>query len=351
MSKHVVNQQGFSAVELLITLFVAVAFLVAGYQLYFVVIKDSGNTRAQARATNTAYNFLRQYSATVTAPCSPGNPLNNSPQTVSGLTNVQVSVAITCPYSASSGTNSAVNISRVDVTVAYNSGQSLKYTTFAHDTPNAGASSDITSGLIDWWKFNGNAQASIGEDLSLFNTPTLTTGQNGQLNGAYIFNGSNQYGTLTSKPITSSSSNFTISAWVKRARNASGDEEIISEWAQSIAGQQQFYFGFENSNMRFSDTWTPVTVAGAGTTGSWIFVVGVNDSTNNNAYLYMNGALAATKGSRLTFVNPATNLFLGRQGEYSGGAEYIAANIDDVRIYNRALSSTEVTTLYNNGAQ
>jgi Tfp pilus assembly protein PilV len=51
---------GFSTVELLITLFVAAVFLAAGYQLYLVTVRDSGDVRQRARASAIAYDYLRR---------------------------------------------------------------------------------------------------------------------------------------------------------------------------------------------------------------------------------------------------------------------------------------------------
>jgi prepilin-type N-terminal cleavage/methylation domain-containing protein len=113
MTRHH-QQSGFTAVELLITLFVAAAFLVAGYQLYNVIIKDSGNTRAQARASNVAYDYVRRYSPSATNPCTTLTPLNNAPISVTGIGNVTVTVLITCPYTA------VTNVSKVTVTLNYN---------------------------------------------------------------------------------------------------------------------------------------------------------------------------------------------------------------------------------------
>lgn len=119
------KESGFTAVELLITLFVAVAFLVAGYQLYNLVIKDSGQTRAQAKAANIAYNYLRQYSTSVASPCATSTPLSDSPISVSGLASVTVTVNITCPYPATT------SISKLDVSVFYNNPQqTIKYSTY-----------------------------------------------------------------------------------------------------------------------------------------------------------------------------------------------------------------------------
>ena len=115
MSKPLSNQSGFSAVELLITLFIAVAFLATGHQLYTSIISDSGATRQQAKASNVAYDYLRRYTGSITSPCSASTPLNNT--TVSpvpdGLSNVKVTVTISCPQPSLS------SLSRVEVRVTY----------------------------------------------------------------------------------------------------------------------------------------------------------------------------------------------------------------------------------------
>lgn len=119
------NQSGFTAAELLITLFVAAAFLVSGYQLYNVIIKDSGQTRAESRASNVAYDYMRRYSSSATVPCTETTPLNNSTISVAGLSASSVTVAITCPYS------STTSISKVDISVKYNNPQKVvKYATY-----------------------------------------------------------------------------------------------------------------------------------------------------------------------------------------------------------------------------
>jgi prepilin-type N-terminal cleavage/methylation domain-containing protein len=46
---------GFTAVELLITLFVAAAFLIAAYQLFNLVVKDGGLNRAPPTSPTTIY--------------------------------------------------------------------------------------------------------------------------------------------------------------------------------------------------------------------------------------------------------------------------------------------------------
>lgn len=108
---------GFTAVELLVTLFIAVAFLTSGYQLYSVVIKDGGETRARSIAGYTTHDYLQRYKPDATNPCTVQNPLNNSVITVTGLSSVTVTVAISCPFS------STTSISKVLVTLKYNTPQ------------------------------------------------------------------------------------------------------------------------------------------------------------------------------------------------------------------------------------
>ncbi len=119
------KQAGFTTIELLITLFIAAAFLVSGYQLYNLIIKDGGQTRAEARASNVAYDYMRRYSASAANPCVVATPLNNSAITVNGLSAVTVTAAITCPYTATT------SISKIQVTVRYNNPQqSVVYATY-----------------------------------------------------------------------------------------------------------------------------------------------------------------------------------------------------------------------------
>jgi len=112
--KLVQKNKGFSAVELLITLFIATTFLIAGFQLYSTIIKDGGSARLESRANNIAYDYLQKYKANTTNPCTQTNPLTNSAITIDGLSSVTVSVAVTCPYT------SVTSISKVTVTINYN---------------------------------------------------------------------------------------------------------------------------------------------------------------------------------------------------------------------------------------
>jgi len=111
-------RRGFTAVELLITLFVASIFLSAGYTLFSFIIRDSGNIRAEVRASRLASDYIDQFSR-AEGDCTPSNPLTDEPVVVDGLTDVRVSVVISCPNPA------APNIGLVKVTITYNAPEKI----------------------------------------------------------------------------------------------------------------------------------------------------------------------------------------------------------------------------------
>lgn len=105
------NQTGFSAVELLITLFIAAAFVGTGFQLYTIIISNGGEARARARASNIAYDNLRRYTPQATNPCTAFTP---SPTPTipagSGLSSASITVTASCPYGAGSLTKVSVSV-------------------------------------------------------------------------------------------------------------------------------------------------------------------------------------------------------------------------------------------------
>ena len=160
-------------------------------------------------------------------------------------------------------------------------------------------------------------------------------------NGTVKFDGSNDYITTgVSSIVPTSTAAYTVSVWCYRNTNNTGYKELLAQWTSANSGNS-FFFGFDNSAVRFTDNWNPITVSGAGNTNVWMNLVGVY--TVSNAYIYLNGVLAATKGSGFTYTGTGP-LIIGRQGELA--SEYFDGNIGNVLIYNKALSAAEVAQNY-----
>lgn len=113
------NQSGFSAIELLITLFIAATFIAAGYQLYSVITKNSSEARRQARASNIAYDYLRRYQPLATAQCTnvAPTPAPTLPSNSNLPSPASITASITCPYGL------GASITKVNVSVTYGNPQ------------------------------------------------------------------------------------------------------------------------------------------------------------------------------------------------------------------------------------
>jgi hypothetical protein len=185
-----------------------------------------------------------------------------------------------------------------------------------------------------WYDLSGN-----GYNGTLTNGPSFLSNQNG---GTISLDSVDDIITTgVTGIVPNSSSPYTVSVWCYRNRNNAGYEELLAQWTFANSGNS-FFFGFDNSNVRFTDNWNPITVPGAGAVGVWINLVGVYTTTN--AYIYLNGSLAATKGSGFTYTGVGPFL-IGRQGELS--SEYFSGNLGSTLVYNRALSATEIAQNYN----
>lgn len=343
------NSAGFTAVELLITLFVAAAFLVAGYQLFNVVITDGGNTRAESAAGNVAYDYLRRYTDSATNPCAPAAPITGQPVAIDGFDELEasVSVVITCPQT------DATTISQVEATVNYGVGDDaklVKYTTYVDKSRGASPEVDVTEGLIEWWKLNGNTASSAGPTTLVDEGVATTTGQNGDPVGAYNFVAANQRvlrGDNFSNRFVGLPA-FSMTGWVYPPSNPAAHAGYFGFRNDSIGGVYILQLVGTNSlecRMRVNGTtyYQPSNLTI--TPNTWQLVSLVFDGANLRCFVNNTGSttVSAAWGS---FNNTTLPFTIGRTAEH-----HLNGNIDDVRIYNRALSVSEISQLVSGGAK
>lgn len=112
VSAQTSHEAGFTAVELLITLIIAALFVISGFQIYTVIMKDGNEARLEAQANNIAYEYLAGAQASAPTTCS-ASSTTPTPPTNSGLAQIEVAVNRTCPYTTSS------SVSAVEVIVKY----------------------------------------------------------------------------------------------------------------------------------------------------------------------------------------------------------------------------------------
>ena len=136
---------------------------------------------------------------------------------------------------------------------------------------------------------------------------------------------------------------FTISAWAKASSLSSGLMEIVS---QGQAGSN-FYLGSHHTGdiIRAGDGWEDTGVTFPRDDQWHHYVLSKSAS---NTYLYLDGSLAATKGSAIGNPSGGSGLRIGRQ--YGTAGEYFYGVISEVAVWEDELSATEIKTIYNSGS-
>lgn len=111
------SQEGFTAVELLITLFVAAAFLVTGFQLYTFILRSGSASYQMALANNAAYVNLRQLASSSPDCASLPSSTSAALTGVTGLTSPTITQTVTAPYGCPWGGSNS--IMKVEINVTY----------------------------------------------------------------------------------------------------------------------------------------------------------------------------------------------------------------------------------------
>jgi photosystem II stability/assembly factor-like uncharacterized protein len=200
-----------------------------------------------------------------------------------------------------------------------------------------------TGDLKSWWKLDeasGNAYDSSKNTLELVNTNvTYTTGR---IDGAAEFNGSDAYLSQLGPALANRS--FTISSWLY-ANNLSADQVWLNVGSNSVTDEALHLRLTTTGALRFGFYFDDLeTAGGVFTAGSWHQVVYTYNATTNQRVIYIDGV---QRGSDV-----ATGDFAGNNEIYLGSwgnDEVWNGNIDDVKIYTRVLTSSEIADLAGGG--
>lgn len=207
----------------------------------------------------------------------------------------------------------------------------------------AGGSGDAS--LVVWWKFNGDALDSSGNgNNATVNGAVLATGATGVTNTAYSFMSSASAQTIVA-PFSSSTGPITYSAWVNPSA-LPAEKSTIIESMSPYGNYMSLNTDSSLVSYRYGITPAGYQSSGTGTINlnQWNFTTVTWNGAN--VILYVNGVLKNTVGITGTGL-VSTNLLVGAEST----ARQFVGSIDDVRVYNRALSNTEITALYTAGAK
>lgn len=209
--------------------------------------------------------------------------------------------------------------------------------------------------LVAYYKMDessGTAYDVFG-NKNLTNTSSVSFSA-GKINNGAVFNGSNYLVNTSWYTVPSA---VTLSLWYKTSNNYSGVEGIVCRKDNNSGARYIYGLVIDSDNKIVMQTYHSPTSTSHNiessftiNDGSWRHFVGVFDFSNGTMALYCNNSLVGTSsltnltgqsGGLLTIGVDGSNLVSGKLK--SGDM------VDEVAYFDRALTSDEITQLYNNG--
>jgi hypothetical protein len=206
-----------------------------------------------------------------------------------------------------------------------------------------------SNGLVGWWPFNGNANDESGNgNHGTVNGATLTTDRFGNNNAAYDFDADEII--MTNSFYNNGWQDYSISFWFNTQNLSQQAQNFFNTYPHDGEG---FGWNHPNSPNKISHwknqdpnvhIWNifsanPLNYIGV-IQNEWVFLTIVK---SNLTYCYfVNGQLDKTSVASLSALNQNTGLRFGS----IGSAEYFNGDLDDIGIWNRALTEQEILALY-----
>jgi len=213
---------------------------------------------------------------------------------------------------------------------------------------------ELLLNLVSEWTFDSSSTSledTWGNNNGSFAGTSIPEYQSSSTNncvfgGCFIFNGTN--GRINCGNIFNEEGikyNMTASVWFKTS-NATQTEAYIISKKQYSTDNRAFGIYITNQNVYwniYNDSNASVDQPASFNAGEWIYVVGVWESGLQK--IYLNGMLVLYQNRTFSKINDSTSIFMINAVD-NGVSGFFDGLIDDVRIYNSALSSAQVKQDY-----
>lgn len=223
----------------------------------------------------------------------------------------------------------------------------------------------LRNGLISCWEFDETAGTTAYDSTANNHDGTIvnaTINQTGKLNTAYLYNGTSSQINFTSASAFQNLPAVTVSAWVKINSISSVDRyrsivtKLHSTWAipyyqfhlRLREGSYKIFEFDVGTSSNYAGTSTPINSA---TINLWHHVVGTYNGTTGVANIYLNN-VSGNSGSISeggNTGNAVSNLTIGDDDDKLSTFQNWNGLIDQTAIWNRALTTDEISLLYNSG--
>ena len=212
------------------------------------------------------------------------------------------------------------------------------------------------SGLVGWWRAEGNAYDSIGNNNGIVQGG-LTYGS-GEVGQGFVFNGTTGNVKVPASPLLNvgASNGMTIEAWINPVSVSL--ERPIVEWNRNGYGAH-FWISTPGGNgpgclyANLVDTtgYTHILTSPGSlvVTNVLQHVALTYDRTTGNGIIYLNGVVVAQQNLGIFTPQTSYDLYLGYRPTPPAQANYWWGGMDEVSLYSRVLSATEIQGIYNAG--
>lgn len=202
----------------------------------------------------------------------------------------------------------------------------------------------LKSGLLGWWTFdgknmiNGRALELSGNNNSAYlnSISTSTFFVPGKIGQGFNFDGVNDFMTTQTSITIPASNTFSFSFWVRDNGLSSG--ATISIGNNVFCGRNGTAFNCTVDGNSSGSATTPINFFDR----KWHHVV--YTVNGNNQSIYKDGVVGTPATETVTSPSGAV-----RFGNRPASGSYFLGVLDDIRVYNRVLSTTEILELYNMG--
>ena len=203
------------------------------------------------------------------------------------------------------------------------------------------------TGLVGEWLFDGNMYDTSGSDANGVPTgsPLPVTDRHGNASSAYSFDGAQYIICTKTSGYPKVSAAQTISVWINEDGTYNGHNPVVD--INQYDGPHGQTVIESNSGSLDVYCWgmTPLVTTTPPLISKWHHIVYTNDG-NKNLNLYIDGAIVqSTATTATTNYDGQTASQVIHIGNHDP-SQYFSGYIDNVRVYNRALSLTEVKELY-----
>jgi hypothetical protein len=213
----------------------------------------------------------------------------------------------------------------------------------------AESNTSLSNGLVGYWKMdestantctNDSCDSSGNANDGAWNGNTVNT--TGKFSNGTIYDGTGDYTNITSSTSMQLTSQGSLSAWVYMSATPDNQDRFITH-----SQNNDFWIGINSTNFTaFIYDGSGVyaqAVAYSSYINTWVHITGTFDG--KRLKLYVNGVLSAdASAGSINYEGGDARSVIGSYADGTGG--YLTGKVDDARLYNRALSNSEILTLY-----